>query len=54
MNLPQLFRKRGGASVPVAGGRRAASRIHPADAAYMNDLRESQLAQSIPGTRAVL
>jgi len=38
------------------GGRRknAAPRIHPAHAAYMNDLRESLLAQSIPGTLIML
>ena len=38
------------------GGRKknAAPRIHPAHAAYMNDLRESLLAQSIPGTLVML
>ncbi|MGX7005602.1 HlyD family type I secretion periplasmic adaptor subunit [Caballeronia sp. KNU42] len=38
------------------GGRRknAAPYVHPAHTAYMNDLRESMLAQSIPGTMVVL
>jgi adhesin transport system membrane fusion protein len=38
------------------GGRRknADANIHPAHLAYLNDLRESLLAQSIPGTLAVL
>jgi adhesin transport system membrane fusion protein len=38
------------------GGRRknAEASVHPAHLAYLNDLRESLLAQSIPGTMAVL
>lgn len=39
---------------PAGRRKNAAPRIHPAHAAYMNDLRESSLAQSIPGTLAVL
>lgn len=40
----------------TAAGRRknAEARIHPAHLAYMNDLRESSLAHSIPGTMAML
>jgi adhesin transport system membrane fusion protein len=48
MNFLQKLRKSIGVPAP------AAKQIHPADLAYMNDLRESQLAQSIPGTTAVL
>ena len=48
MNFLQKLRKSIGSPAP------AAKQIHPADLAYMNDLRESQLAQSIPGTTAVL
>ena len=39
---------------PAGRRKNAAPRIHPAHAAYMSDLRESQLAQTIPGTLAVL
>src|SRR5476649_2069121 len=39
---------------PAGRRKNAAPRIHPAHAAYMNDLRESQLAQTIPGTLVVL
>jgi adhesin transport system membrane fusion protein len=39
---------------PAGRRKNAAPRIHPAHLAYMNDLRESSLAQTIPGTLAVL
>jgi adhesin transport system membrane fusion protein len=39
---------------PAGRRKNAAPQIHPAHAAYMNDLRESALAQTIPGTLAVL
>jgi len=39
---------------PAGRRKNAAPRIHPAHAAYMSDLRESQLAQTIPGTLMVL
>src|SRR5713226_691671 len=39
---------------PAGRRKNAAPRMHPAHAAYMNDLRESSLAQSIPGTLIVL
>ena len=39
---------------PAGRRKNAEPRIHPAHAAYMNDLRESLLAQSIPGTMIVL
>src|ERR1700735_4056167 len=39
---------------PAGRRKNAEPRIHPAHAAYMNDLRESLLAQSIPGTLVVL
>src|SRR5260370_3499131 len=42
-------------SLTPAGRRKNAdAAIHPAHLAYLNDLRESLLAQSIPGTLAVL
>jgi adhesin transport system membrane fusion protein len=39
---------------PAGRRKNAQPRMHPAHAAYMNDLRESQLAQTIPGTLVVL
>jgi adhesin transport system membrane fusion protein len=39
---------------PAGRRKNAEPRMHPAHAAYMNDLRESQLAQTIPGTLVVL
>jgi membrane fusion protein, adhesin transport system len=39
---------------PAGRRKNAEPRMHPAHAVYMNDLRESQLAQTIPGTLAVL
>jgi adhesin transport system membrane fusion protein len=39
---------------PAGRRKNAEPRIHPAHAAYMNDLRESLLTQSIPGTLIVL
>jgi len=39
---------------PAGRRKNAEPRIHPDHAAYMNDLRESLLAQSIPGTLIVL
>src|ERR1700712_512203 len=42
-------------SLTPAGRRKNAEvGVHPAHLAYLNDLRESLLAQSIPGTLAVL
>ena len=39
---------------PAGRRKNAEPRIHPAHAVYMNDLRESLLAQSIPGTMIML
>jgi adhesin transport system membrane fusion protein len=39
---------------PAGRSKNAAPRMHPAHVAYLNDLRESSLAQSIPGTLVVL
>ncbi|WP_082508311.1 HlyD family type I secretion periplasmic adaptor subunit [Burkholderia sp. Leaf177] len=39
---------------PAGRRKNAEPRMHPAHAVYMNDLRESSLAQSIPGTLIVL
>jgi adhesin transport system membrane fusion protein len=52
----KLFTKMGRwvRSLTPGGRKKNATYVHPAHTAYMNDLRESMLAQSIPGTMIML